>query len=201
LQNSGGKYDLIPGGVVIRIHSLRRHAPFATIDGSVEPYKIAIPIEFCTARIAAQEIVRPHLELGIIAPRVGIGDLDGEGRDLLQSLGPGFGRHPVGRLDPLPIDIQEIADESARLLLRQEVARHVELADPFARDRLEASRHREPVSRYPASTLQRKRSARRRKRLGRYCAWPKGNEGQIPPNLTGVAAKSAAKGGNADFSG
>ena len=109
LQNGGRKNDLVPGRVVIGVHGLRRHAPFAAVDRVVQPDKIAIPLEFRTALLIAEQIVAHDLQFGVVAPFIGIADLDREARDLLERLGARLGRHPVSGLDALAIDIEQIA--------------------------------------------------------------------------------------------
>jgi hypothetical protein len=55
---------------------LRRHAPLGAVDRSVEPHELAIPLELLHASGIAEQIVGIGLQFRIVAPLVGIADLD-----------------------------------------------------------------------------------------------------------------------------
>ena len=57
LQNRRRKDDLVQRGIVIGVHGLRRHAPFAAVDRLIEPHQLAIPFEFRAALGIAEKIV------------------------------------------------------------------------------------------------------------------------------------------------
>ena len=76
LQNSSRENDLIHVRVVIRVHRRRCHAPFGAIDRFADLLKLAVDLEIFSADRVEDEWTPIDLKQRIIAPFVGVTDLD-----------------------------------------------------------------------------------------------------------------------------
>ncbi len=143
LQDRGREHDLVHGRVVVGVHRLGRHAPLGAVDRAAQPPGAALPLELFGPLGVAVEVVRRDLQGGVVAPSVGIGDLDGEVGELVQRLLLGHRGHPVELLDARGEGALQVVDQLQHLGLGlgREVALDVELAHRLAHGRI-GRRHR-----------------------------------------------------------
>ena len=134
LQDGGGEDDLVQGGVVIGIHGLGRHAPFAAVHRLVHPGHVPVPVRHLGAEHRAIEVIGLHHHGGIVAEMVRIADLHGELGELGLGRGLGLGAHPVQLVDPGGQGCADIGHQLQHLGLGfgREVLLHIDLADRLA---------------------------------------------------------------------
>ena len=111
LQNRGRKHDLIHTGVVVRIHSLRSHAPLFTVDWFMQ--SIDLPKMLCSRgpHHVAQQIALRNFQLGIVSPFVRITNLSRDLAEFLQSLHLGRIRHPLQPVNALFKRLHQVANQ------------------------------------------------------------------------------------------
>ena len=95
LQDGGGEADFVGGGVVVGIHSLRCHAPLVTVNGFAHLVKVAAGlIQTSGLDVVIQALARVNGQTAVVAPLVGITDLDSEGVELHKGVDLGLLAHP-----------------------------------------------------------------------------------------------------------
>ncbi len=135
LQNTCGEANLVAGGVVVGIDGLRRHVPLGFIYGlakvaeAVVLRKLGHTLQVLIIRNGCADV-----QVGIVAPCIGVADLDGDGIQLLDSTRFGGVGHPSERLDTLAQGVLQVLDkrQHALLVLLGEVLLDIHLADCFA---------------------------------------------------------------------
>ena len=136
LEYAGGEAYLVGGGVVVGIDGLGRHEPLVAIDGLAGLGEHVVVLEGVGAGDVGPVRVVLHAEGGVVAPPLGVANLDAEGGEFLEGLGLGFLAHPGEAPDAVAESGLEVSDESfhAGLGLGREVAGDVHLAHGLAED-------------------------------------------------------------------
>ncbi len=134
LQDRGREHDLVHVAVVVRVDRLRRHAPLAAVDLGADAHDLAPVLEGIAAIGIAQGVAGSHDERRVVAPDIGIADLDAVLGQLRVRLLLGGGRHPREAVDRGRVGLHQVGDQRlhARAIRGREVLRHVELADGLA---------------------------------------------------------------------
>ena len=95
LQDAGRETDLVGRGVIVCVHRLRGHVPFLLVHRLAEVAQAVLLLEFSSAlEVRVVGILRVDVEFGIVAPLVGITDLDGDGVQLLEGFDLRLVGHP-----------------------------------------------------------------------------------------------------------
>ncbi|VXC06622.1 hypothetical protein BREVUG8_90154 [Brevundimonas sp. G8] len=111
LQDRRREDDLVVGRVVVGVHRLRGHAPLRLVDRLVQAGQIIVPLEQAPALGVADQVVRADVQAGIVAPLLGIADLDRELAQLLLRRRLGLRPHPRQGLDPVRQGGAQIGDQ------------------------------------------------------------------------------------------
>ena len=111
LEDSCGEADFVGGGVVVGVDGLRRHLPFVAIDGLVDFAHIVGHIELVAADDVGVVAVVLDFEAAIVAPFVGIADLDEDGGEFFVCVSLGLVAHPGGHIDALTEGGHQVVDE------------------------------------------------------------------------------------------
>ena len=100
LEYTGGETDLVAGRVIVCVHGLRRHVPFGLIHRFAEITHAVVLLELSgTLQVCIVGVFRVYFQLRIVAPIVGITDLDGHRVQFFQSLVFRLTTHPCEVLD------------------------------------------------------------------------------------------------------
>ena len=135
LQDGGGEADLVGRGVVVGVHRLRCHAPFVPVNGLAHLVQVAAGlIQAGSLDVVIQALAGIYLQTAVVAPLVGVTDLDGEGVELHQSIDLGLLAHPGQAGDVGGQRFAQFTDELHHLLLAamSKVLVHVDLANGLA---------------------------------------------------------------------
>ena len=133
LQDAGGEANFVRRGVVVGVNSLRRHVPFVRIDGFVDAagdFVGVIELGGATQILNEGEFF-VNLQTVVVAPLVGIANLDAESVELLVGLLFGGGTHPSLLVNALTEGFLQVAHELKHTLLRAfgEIALNIHFAD------------------------------------------------------------------------
>ena len=133
-QNGGRKDDFIGRRFVIGIHGLGRHVPLAAVHGLAQLGKGALPFKGGGPQLVAHRVLRPHLQLAVVAPVVGVADFDAVERQFFLRLGLGGGGHPSQLVNRLFVGGHQVGDQifHAGLGFRREVTGHIKLSHGLA---------------------------------------------------------------------
>ena len=137
LKDGGREADLVGGGIVVGIHSLRSHSPFGLVRRLAKLGKIVrhIPLAGCL-EILVVALFRIDGEGAVVFPLVGISYLDGECCKLLLGTHLGGIAHPFKAGNVLAEGLLEVLYEREHLALAAlgEVFLYIHLAHRFAED-------------------------------------------------------------------
>ena len=133
LQDAGGEANFVGCGVVVGIDGLRRHVPLVAIDGFVDTAGDFVGmIELGgTTQILKEGEFFVNLQTVVVAPLVGIANLDAEGVELLMCLLFGGGTHPGLLIDALSEGFLQVMHELKHALLGafRKIALYIHFAD------------------------------------------------------------------------
>ena len=101
LQNTCGEADLVGGRVVVGVHRLGSHIPDRIVHGLVQLLIDHIVDAPDGGSLDVLPVVAADLEVRVVAPLVGISDLDDEGIELLMCHCLRGVRHPLLSIDAL----------------------------------------------------------------------------------------------------
>ena len=134
LQNPGRKNDLVVHWIVIRVHRRRSHAPLRAIGRFADLFQVAVKFEIFRPQGVERVRASIDLEERIIAPFVGVTNLDRHRGQFFQRFL--FGRlvHPLQRLDSIAQRFLQVVDqlERARFCFRREIIGNVKFPERFA---------------------------------------------------------------------
>ena len=111
LQDGGREDDLVIGRVVVGVDRLRGHPPLGLVDRLVQTRQVVVPFEQAATLGVADQVVGADVQTGIVAPLLGIADLDGEFAQLLLRRRLGLGAHPGQVLDAVRQGGAQIGDQ------------------------------------------------------------------------------------------
>ena len=166
LEDSCRKHNLIIGGVVVRIHRLRRHAPSRPVNRLAKSRRHVLVLEQPRTHGVAHEVAAVNRQLRVVTRHVGISDLHREVRQLLLGRRLGGRAHPLQAVDAHRVRIAQVFHQRvhAHLRFRLEEALHVHLACGIAQHTLRAGHGALPPRRLLLLARQRA-SAKREARL------------------------------------
>ena len=149
LEDRRGEDDLVHRRVVVGVDHLRRHEPLVAVHRLAELVEVAALLEEVRRPHVAEQVGRVDLQLGVVAPLVGVADLGPERLELGQGARLGLLAHPVQRGDGLAVGGDEVVHQPLHggLVLGREVPGDVELADGLAQRALDERRRRASTAR------------------------------------------------------
>ena len=158
LQDAGREANLVGRGVIVGVDGLRRHAPFRAVDGFV--HLLADDVGQLELRGAAEVGPigsRVDGQGRVVAPLVGITDLDDEGAELFVRFLLGGVAHPGLRVDALAEGFLQVGHEFDHAFLGRggEVLLDIHPADGFAQDALDAAHGAFPCGAFLLAAAQR----------------------------------------------
>jgi hypothetical protein len=117
LQDGGREHDLVGERVVVGVDGLRRHAPLGLVNRLAGARGLACPLETRGAQAVADRVARHHLQAAVVAPLLGVADLDQVGGELLLGAGLGLGAHPGEAVQAVAKAAQQVLDQADHALL------------------------------------------------------------------------------------
>ena len=141
LKDSGREANLICGGIVVSIHSLRRHAPLLAVNRFAPLRVLVLSTEFaCILDVLPIRELRVNGKSAIVLPCVGIADFHLEAVELHEGIHLCAVAHPVEGCYMFAKGYFKIIHKVEHLLLRLcgEVFLHIELSYCLAK---QAIRH------------------------------------------------------------
>src|SRR5579864_7895383 len=134
LQDARGEDDFVELRIVVGIDGGRGHAPLAAVHGLADFGEVARGFKLRGAKGVRYVRAAIDFERGVIAPLIGIADLDGEGFEFFDGCFARGRAHPRKSLQVVAERGEEIVDEveSAGFGFRREILLDVNLAESFA---------------------------------------------------------------------
>ena len=118
LQDGSREADLVGGGVVVGIHRLRRHAPLVLVNGLAMLVQVAASLVDCRSLdVLIERLLRIDLQATVVAPLVGITNLDCERVEFDQCVNLGRVAHPGQASDVCSQRLAQVGDQAHHLLL------------------------------------------------------------------------------------
>ena len=114
LQNTGWEDDFVHRWVVIRIDRRRRHAPLASIDGFADLRVVALTLVSIRCQLVDDEGFLNDREIGVVAPRIRITNLQGKRVEFLDRPRLGLRGHPIQRRDVGAQRLLDVLDQLER---------------------------------------------------------------------------------------
>ena len=130
LQNNSREDDFVHLGVVVGVHRLRGHEPLVTVNRLAQFAHIAQVLKAVGAEHIAHQIIGADLQLGIVAPLIGVADFGYKGRQLGLGFFFGGGGHPVQVADTGFEGQQHVRHQlfHAHFAFSRKVLLHIQLA-------------------------------------------------------------------------
>ena len=130
LQYPSRKNDFVHIRVVISVHCRRRHSPFRTVHRFADFLEFAIHLEIRGPHGVENVWSSVDLQQRVIAPLIGITDLDIHRGEFLERFLLGRLIHPVERFDSIGQRGFEIVNhfQGARFRFRREIISYIKLA-------------------------------------------------------------------------
>ena len=134
LQDCCGEANLVGGGVVVGIHGLRSHAPLVLVDGLVDFAEHVVHVELVATHHVGIITVVFDFEAAVVAPLVGVTNLDVDGAQFGMGVNFGAVGHPFGHVDALTEGGDEVLHQGlhAGLCFGGEIFLDIELAKGLA---------------------------------------------------------------------
>ncbi|MND98284.1 hypothetical protein D3C80_906270 [compost metagenome] len=111
MQDGRREDDLVIGRVVVGVDRLGRHAPLGLVHRLVQAVQLIVPLELTQTLGIAEQVVGADFQRRIVAPLVGVTDLDGELAQLLLSRRLGVRSHPGQVVDAVRQGGAQVGDQ------------------------------------------------------------------------------------------